>query len=77
MQPDAGEEEKEKEKEKEVGDRGALVDRVAPKRHLHEGASLAFRRGAGGSRCAAWSLGAPFTTMVFTKMPLYTFELGT
>ncbi|RVW80226.1 hypothetical protein CK203_044794 [Vitis vinifera] len=42
LQPNAREEEKEK---KEVGDRSALVDRVAPKRRLCEEASLAFRRG--------------------------------
>ena len=51
MQPDVEEEEKEKKKkkekekkekekkEKEVGDRGAPVDRVVPKRRLCEGAS--------------------------------------
>ena len=67
LQPDAGEEEKEKKKKKkkekekkEVGDRGAPVDRVAPcapKRHLREGASPAFKRGARGWRRAARSLG--------------------
>ncbi|RVW40892.1 Twinkle-like protein, chloroplastic/mitochondrial [Vitis vinifera] len=61
---DAGEEEKEKKKKKkkekekkEVGDRGALVDRVAPKRRLREGALPAFKRGARGWRRAARSLG--------------------
>ena len=64
LQPDAGEEEKEKKKKKkkekekkEVGDRGALVDRVAPKRRLREGALPAFKRGARGWRRAARSLG--------------------
>ena len=45
LKPNAGEEEKEKKKkkkkdkkEKEVGEQGSPVDRIAPKRHLCEGA---------------------------------------
>ena len=48
------------------------MDRIAPcrrrapcvpKQHLHEGALLAFKRGAEGWHRAARSLGMPFTTM--------------
>ncbi|RVW36766.1 putative mitochondrial protein [Vitis vinifera] len=40
----------------------------APKRRLREGASPPFRRGAGGWRRAAPSLGAPFRTMLTTDV---------
>ena len=46
----------------ESGDR---VTPYAPKRHLREGASLAFRRGTEVWRRATPSLGTHFTTMLY------------
>ena len=66
--------EKKKKEKKEVGDRGIPGDRVAPctpKRHLREGASLAFRRDAEGWRRVSQSLGTPVIIMWLMQCNLH------